>query len=214
MIFQFCKKVAAGFNGHIDNLRDIFFVDGNGEGGGIEAVPVAVWAKLEAVFVGFKFVHSLHPLEHSFPVELPENSSQTAAGLAGAARAVERKKLRFNIWQANSAVDAGIFFAESQSFAVSLSVDDTAAEFERGFQRIGKARTNPVAYNQPVYDEFNVMLFGFGELNFLVEFAEYAVNLHAHEAGIFQPVESFLVRTFLLRHNRRKECKARAFGKF
>ncbi len=135
--------------------------------------------------------------------------------LAGPERRVERERTRFERGDVDAAIDTRHLFGKHLLFAVDdRNNDRSAGEFERGFDRFGKAFANALLHQQAIDDDFDRVIFAFVENDLFVELTDLAVDTGPQKTVFMQLFEFLFEFTFAATNERCENHHAFALGQF
>src|SRR5256712_5962873 len=168
-----------------------------------------------------------------------EARADAAALRAGAVGVVEREHARRHLGERDAALRAGEALGEnhglggwevvrartapprpprSRGGATSVTIarrhwfdlHDAVGQAERGFQRVGQARAEPVLDDEAIDDDVDRVLALLVEVDLLAQLAHDAVDAHAREALALEIEEELLVLALAPAHDRRQHEQPRA----
>ncbi len=144
--------------------------------------------------------------------------AEPVAGRAGAERVVEREQPGLDLGDGEAGDRAGEFGGEDGALAAigALGDHDAVGEVERRLDRIGKPRADPLAHDDAVNDDLDVVLqllveaLALVEVGRLVDLHHRAVDLDAGEAAFLQIEQLLAVLALAAADDRRQEEEPRA----
>ena len=137
--------------------------------------------------------------------------TQARARGAGAVGVVEGEHARGELLQADAAVRAGVVLGEEHLLAVDdVQHDQPAGDLHGRLQRIGQALVHPLAHDQAVHHRLDGVLFVLLQVDFLVQFAHFPVDAHAHVAVALEVLQDLDVLALPAADHGREHLDARA----
>ena len=138
-----------------------------------------------------------------------ELGAEPVAGRAGAERVVEREQARLDLRDRKAGDRAGEFRREDRLLAgIGVFGDrDAVGQFERGLERIGETVAELAVDDNPVDDDFDVVLQILVEPADFVELEHFAVDLDPLKAAPLQFPKLLAVLALTPAHDRREQVE-------
>ncbi len=138
--------------------------------------------------------------------------AEAVAGRASAVRAVEAEQARLDFLDREAAHRTGEAAGKHGPLTAIgvLDIGHAIGHRQRGFEAVGQARGDALAYHDAVDHRFDLMLGLAVERRHLADLVQLAVHLHAREAAALQLGEFLAVFALAVAHHGRQQQQARA----